>query len=794
MTLRDLHIDQSARVVNVDGDGINRQHLLDMGIIPGAVIKLVKYAPMGDPMEVMIHGYSLTLRLAEAAHIQVCPMTEKNFVTDGETEKVDNSTFNHPEARVAETLHEHNSHPGYGEAGVYHDKNHERPLPEDTILTFALAGQQNCGKTTLFNQLTGSKQHVGNFPGVTVDRKDGEIRGQQHTLVTDLPGLYSLSPYTSEEEVSRNFILNDKPKAIINILDASNIERNLYLTMQLMEMDIPIVLALNMMDEVKNNGGSIRVNEMERILGTPVVPISAAQNEGIDELVEHAMHIAKYQEKPVRQDFCDKDEHGGAVHRCLHSIMHLVEDHAEKAGLPVRFVASKLVEGDADILARLNLSQNEQEMVEHIILQMEEERGLDRAAAIADMRYNFIQKLCEKTVVKPKESIEYQRSKKIDKVITGKWTAIPIFIVVLCLIIWLSIDVLGAPLQDLLDRGIQWLAEKTGSALASFGVNDIVQSLVVDGIFGGVGSVLSFVPIIIILFFFLSLLEDSGYMARVAFVTDKLLRHFGLSGRSIVPMLIGFGCSVPAIMAARTLPSMRDRRLTILLTPFMSCSAKIPIYAFFTSYFFPHHGGLVLIGLYLLGVTVGAIIALLTKLFSKQTTTVPFVMELPNYRMPMAKNVAHLLWDKTKDFLQKAFTVIFVASVVIWFLQTFDFRFNMVDNGEGSMLAVIAGAIAPVFKPLGLGDWRIVTALISGFMAKESVISTIGVLGGISIFTMANAIPMLVFCLLYTPCVASIAAIRRELGGGWATFVVFFQCVVAWIVAWIAFLVAGLFI
>ena len=794
MTLRDLHIGQSARVVNVEGNGINRQHLLDMGVIPGAVIKLVKYAPMGDPMEVMIHGYSLTLRLAEAAQIQVCPMTEKNFVTDRKTEKVDNSTFNHPEARVAETLHEHNSHPGYGEAGVYHDKTHENPLAEDTILTFALAGQQNCGKTTLFNQLTGSKQHVGNFPGVTVDRKDGEIRGQQRTLVTDLPGLYSLSPYTSEEEVSRNFILNDHPKAIINILDATNIERNLYLTMQLMEMDIPIVLALNMMDEVRNNGGSIRINEMERILGTPVVPIAAANNEGIDELVEHAMHIAKYQEKPVRQDFCDKDEHGGAVHRCLHSIMHLVEDHAEKAGLPVRFVASKLVEGDADILARLNLSQNEQEMVEHIILQMEEERGLDRAAAIADMRYNFIHRLCEKTVVKPKESVEYQRSKKIDRILTGKWTAFPIFVVVLCLIIWLSIDVLGAPLQDLLDRGIQWLAEKTGSALASFGVNDIVQSLVVDGIFGGVGSVLSFVPIIIILFFFLSLLEDSGYMARVAFVTDKLLRHFGLSGRSIVPMLIGFGCSVPAIMAARTLPSMRDRRLTILLTPFMSCSAKIPIYAFFTSYFFPHHGGLVLIGLYLLGVTVGAIIALLTKLFSKQTTTVPFVMEMPNYRLPQAKNVAHLLWDKTKDFLQKAFTVIFVASVIIWGLQTFDFHFNVVESGEGSMLAVIAGAIAPIFNPLGLGDWRIVTALISGFMAKESVISTIGVLGGISIFTMANAIPMLVFCLLYTPCVASIAAIRRELGGGWAAFVVFFQCAVAWIVSWIAFLVAGLFI
>ena len=792
MTLRDLQIGQFGKVVKVEGNGISRQHLLDMGIIPGTIVKLVKFAPMGDPMEVMVHGYSLTLRLAEAEKIAV--QIEESADNPSEADKIQQkkSPFTHPEARVAETLHEHNSHPGYGEAGIYHDKDHENPLSEDTILTFALAGQQNCGKTTLFNQLTGSKQHVGNFPGVTVDRKDGEIRGQKNTLVTDLPGLYSLSPYTSEEKVSRNFILNDKPKAIINILDASNIERNLYLTMQLMEMDIPIVLALNMMDEVRNNGGSIRVNEMERILGTPVIPISAAQNEGIDELVEHAMHIAKYQEKPIRNDFCEKDDHGGAVHRCLHSIMHLVEDHAEQAGLPLRFVASKLVEGDADLMERLQLSQNEKETLEHIILQMEEERGMDRAAAMADMRYNFIHKLCEKTVVKPKESIEYQRSKKIDRILTGKWTAFPIFVVVLCLIIWLSIDVLGAPLQDWLDQGIQWLAGVCGSALAAANVNETVQSLVVDGIFGGVGSVLSFVPIIIILFFFLSLLEDSGYMARVAFVTDKLLRHLGLSGRSIVPMLIGFGCSVPAIMSARTLPSVRDRRLTILLTPFMSCSAKIPIYAFFTAYFFPHHGGLVLIGLYLLGVTVGIIVALVNKLISKKTSTIPFVMEMPNYRMPQAKNVLHLLWDKTKDFLQKAFTVIFVASVIIWCLQTFDFHFNVVENGEGSMLAVIAGAIAPIFNPIGLGDWRIVTALISGFMAKESVISTIGVLGGLSIFTMANVVPMLVFCLLYTPCVASIAAVRRELGGRWALFVVFFQCAVAWMVAWIAFLITGL--
>jgi len=794
MTLRGLKIGQSGKVVKVEGNGTSRQHLLDMGIIPGTTIKLVKFAPMGDPMEVMVHGYSLTLRLAEADKISIEVEEHSDNSSEAELKEQNDSTFTHPEARVAETLHEHNSHPGYGEAGIYHDKNHEHPLSEDTILNFALAGQQNCGKTTLFNQLTGSKQHVGNFPGVTVDRKDGEIRGQKNTLVTDLPGFYSMSPYTAEEEVSRNFILNDKPRAIINILDASNIERNLYLTMQLMEMDIPIVLALNMMDEVRNNGGSIRVNEMERILGTPVIPISAAKNEGIDELVEHAMHIAKFQEKPVRQDFCDKDDHGGAVHRCLHSIMHLVEDHAEKAGLPIRFVASKLVEGDANILERLQLSQNEKEMVEHIILQMEEERGMDRAAAMADMRYNFIQKLCEKTVVKPKESIEYQRSKKIDRILTGKWTAFPIFVVVLCLIIWLSIDVLGAPLQDWLDQGIQWLAGVCGSALASWNVNETVQSLVVDGIFGGVGSVLSFVPIIIILFFFLSLLEDSGYMARVAFVTDKLLRHLGLSGRSIVPMLIGFGCSVPAIMSARTLPSVRDRRLTILLTPFMSCSAKIPIYAFFTAYFFPHHGGLVLIGLYLLGVTVGVLIALVNKFFSKKTSTIPFVMEMPNYRMPQAKNVLHLLWDKTKDFLQKAFTVIFVASVIIWCLQTFDFHFNVVENGEGSMLAVIAGAITPIFKPIGLGDWRIVTALISGFMAKESVVSTIGVLGGISIFTMTNVVPMLVFCLLYTPCVASIAAVRRELGGGWACFVVFFQCAVAWVVACLAYLITSLII
>lgn len=788
MTLKDLQIGQSGRVTQIGGNGIHRQHFLDMGIIPNAVVTMVKHAPLGDPVEILIHGYSLTLRLADAEQIEIelCQVKE-----DSSSEKSEESTFQQPEARVAETLHEHNSHPGFGEAGKYHDKEHEHALPKDTLLTFALIGQQNCGKTTLFNQLTGSKQHVGNFPGVTVDRKDGIIRGYPNTQVTDLPGLYSLSPYTTEEEVSKQFIINEKPKGIINIVDASNIERNLYLTMQLMELNIPIVLALNMMDEVRKNGGTIRVNEMEKFLGIPVVPISAANNEGIEELVEHAVHIAQYQELPAIQDFCDKENHGGAVHRCLHSIMHLVEDHAEKAGLPIRFVAGKLVEGDNDILERLKLTQNEKETLEHIILQMEEERGLDRAAAIADMRYDFIQKLSEKVVVKPKESTEYIRSKKIDQVITGKWTAIPIFVITLCSIIWLSIDVLGGPLQEWLGQGIDWLGEICGQGLARLGFSTTIQSLVVDGIFGGVGCVVSFVPIIILLFFFLSMLEDSGYMARVAFVTDNLLRKFGLSGRSIVPLLIGFGCSVPAIMAARTLPSTRDRRLTILLTPFMSCSAKIPIYAFFTAYFFPRHGGLVLVGLYLLGILVGAMVAIAKKIITKQTTATPFVMELPNYRLPRLKNVVHLLWDKIKDFLEKAFTIIFIASIVIWFLQSFDFRFHLVENGENSMLAWIAGLISPIFKPMGLGDWRIVTSLFSGLIAKESVVATIDVLGGVGIFTTLTAIPMLVFCLLYTPCVAAISAVKRELGWKWAVFVVLFQCTIAWILAWVAYLIAG---
>ena len=779
ITLDKLEIGQLAMVKTVKGEGSRRQHFLDMGVIPDVVVKLVKYAPMGDPMEVMIHGYSLTLRKADAKLIEVEPeISDKEPVRD---------TFDVNQLYIT-SLPDHNAHPGLGEEGIFHDKEHENPLPKGTILTFALAGQQNCGKTTLFNQLTGSNQHVGNFPGVTVDRKDGVIKGHNDTLVTDLPGIYSLSPYTNEEIVSREFIMNEKPKAIINIVDANNIERNLYLTMQLMELGVPMVLALNMMDEVRNNGGTILVNEMEAILGLPVVPISASQNEGVNELVEHAIHVAKYQEAPVRQDFCDKDDHDGAVHRCLHSIMHLIEDHAQRAEIPVRFAASKLVEGDKIVLKALQLSQNEKETLEHLILQMEEERGLDRAAAMADMRFTFIKRLCSKTVVKPNESKEYKRSRRIDKILTGKWTSIPIFILVMMGIIYISIDALGAPLQDLLDNGIGWLAGVVGSALARWNMPPAVQSLVVDGIFGGVGTIISFIPIIILLFFFLSLLEDSGYMARVAFVSDSILRKFGLTGHSIVPLLIGFGCTVPAVMSTRTLHSTHDRWRTILLTPFMSCSAKIPIYAFFTDYFFPHHGGLVLICLYLLGIIVGFIIALFTK---TKGDVAPFVMELPNYRLPGIKNVGHLLWDKTKDFLQRAFTVIFIASLVIWFLQTFDFHFNMVENGEGSMLAMVAGWIAPLFKPIGLGEWQIVTALVSGFMAKESVVATLEVLGAMDLFTTVTAISMLVFCLLYTPCVAAMAAIRREIGTKWMILVILFQCAVAWLCAFFVYLIAG---
>ncbi|MBO7416600.1 MAG: ferrous iron transport protein B [Bacteroidaceae bacterium] len=787
MTLRELKIGESAVVAAVGGEGALRQHFLDMGLLPGVEVKLLKLAPMGDPMELLVRGYTLSLRLEEASQIEInVPDGSQQLTADSQQSETDHIDFGYNL-----TLHEHNSHPGLGEAGKYHDPTHENAVPKGTVLKFALAGQQNCGKTTLFNQLTGSNQHVGNFPGVTVDRKDGQIKGHPDTLVTDLPGIYSLSPYTQEETVSRQFIIEQKPNCIINIVDATNIERNLYLTVQLMELGVPMVLALNMMDELTGNGGSVRVNEMERILGIPVIPISAAKGEGIQELVEHAIHVAEFQEIPARTDFCTKDDHGGAVHRCLHSIMHLIEDHTERAGIPRRFAAGKLVEGDQTVLEALDLSRNEKEMMEHIILQMEEERGMDRSAAIADMRFSFIERLCSQTVVKPRKSREYIRSKRIDRILTGRWTAIPIFLIVMCLVIWLSIDVIGAPLQDWLDQGIQWLAGICVAGLNKADVSPAIVSLVEDALFGGVGSVLSFVPIIIILFFFLSLIEDSGYMARIAFVTDKLLRKLGLSGRSIVPLLIGFGCSVPAVMATRTLPSARDRKLTILLTPFMSCSAKIPIYGFFTNAFFPGHGGLILAGLYLLSILVGVLVALVTKLFRKNYSAAPFVMELPNYRMPGMKNVGHLLWDKTKDFCQRAFTVIFVATIIIWLLQTFDFRFNMVENGEGSMMAWVAGVLEPLFRPLGLGDWRIVTSFVSGFLAKESVVATMEVLGVTETLTVVTAVPMLLFSLLYTPCVAAISSIRRELGDRWAIYVIIFQCAIAWVVAWLGYLIAS---
>ena len=770
MTLKDLKIGQSAVIDRVGGEGSLRQHFLDMGVIPGAEVTLMKYAPMGDPMELLIHGYTLTLRLADA---------EKIGVTVGEATP--------RPVRVAAGVHTA-AHPGLGEGGKYHVKAEEHPLPRGTTLTFALAGNQNCGKTTLFNQLTGANQHVGNFPGVTVEQKSGGIKGQPDTAVTDLPGIYSLSPYSREEIVSREFILKEKPTGIINIVDATNIERNLYLTLQLMELDVPIVLALNMMDEMRGNGGTVHINAMEEMLGIPVVPISAAKNEGVDELVEHAVHIAKYQEKPGRTDFCDKDENGGAVHRCLHSIMHLIEDHAADAGLPVRFAAGKLVEGDPLVLEALHLSQNEKETLEHIILQMEEERGLDRAAAIADMRFSFIRTLCQQTVVKPEESREHKRSRAIDRVLTGKYTAIPAFVAIMGLVFWLTFNVIGSFFQGLLESGIEWLTALVDGALTSAGVNEVLHSLVIDGIFNGVGSVLSFVPIIVVLFFFLSLLEDSGYMARVAFVMDKLLRKIGLSGRSIVPMLIGFGCTVPGVMASRTLPSERDRKMTILLTPFMSCTAKLPIYGFFAAAFFPAYSGLVMVGLYFLGILVGVLVALFSKSAVFKGEAVPFVMELPNYRLPGAKNVAHLLWDKAKDFLQRAFTVIFLASLAVWFLQTFDFGLNVVTDSGDSMLAVIAGVLAPVFSLLGFGDWRVVTSLIAGFMAKESVVSTLSVLFGSTATLHATLSPLaaaalLVFCLLYTPCVAAVAAIKRELGGKWAAGVVIGQCAIAWVCA-----------
>ena len=784
MTLKDLPIGKTATVRAVGGEGALRHHFLDMGLIPTASVTMVKYAPMGDPVEVRIHSYELTLRLADAEKIEI------ENVREAGTEAADKKEHGIPMARAID-------HPGLGEGGKYHTKAEEHPLPDGIVLTFALAGNQNCGKTTLFNQLTGSNQHVGNFPGVTVDRKDGTIRGHENTKVTDLPGIYSLSPYSNEELVTRQFILQEHPKGIINIVDATNIERNLYLTMQLLELDIPMVLALNMMDEVRQNGGSVRVNELEEELGIPVIPISAAKNEGIGELIDHALHVTHFQEKPGRQDFCDADYHGGAVHRCLHGIMHLIEDHAQNAGIPVRFATSKLAEGDEEIEARLNLDTNEKETLEHIICQMEKERGLDRAAAIADMRFGFIEKVCRQTVVKPRESREHQRSVKIDRLLTGTYTAIPAFIAIMGLVFWLTFNVIGAFFQGILESGITALTDAVDQAMQAAQVNEVVHSLVIDGIFNGVGGVLSFLPIIVTLFFFLSLLEDSGYMARVAFIMDKLLRKLGLSGRSIVPMLIGFGCTVPGVMASRTLPSERDRKMTILLTPFMSCTAKLPIYAFFTAAFFPQHGALVMIGLYLFGIIMGIIMALIFKKTAFKGEAVPFVMELPNYRMPGAGNVLHLLWDKAKDFLQRAFTVIFLATIAIWFLQNFDMGLNMVSDSHNSILALAAGWLAPLFAPVGFGDWRIVTALISGFMAKESVVSSLTVLFGstealYSSLTIAGAASLLVFCLLYTPCVAAIASVKRELGGKWAVAMVIGQCVLAWIAALAVYGIAGM--
>lgn len=768
MTLKNLKIGESAVITKVGGEGALRQHFLDMGVIPGAEVTVVKFAPMGDPMELQIHGYELTLRLADADQIEIQSIKERSN-KHSRIERIDPS-----------------EHPGLGEDGKYHAKGDGEPLPEGTLLTYALVGNQNCGKTTLFNQLTGANQHVGNFPGVTVDRKDGPIRGYPNTRVTDLPGIYSMSPYTSEEIVSRNFVLGDKPKAIINIVDATNIERNLYLSMQLLEMNIPMVIALNMMDEVTGNNGAIDINGMEALLGVPVIPISAAKNEGVRELVDHAIHIAKYQERPTKQDFCSKDDHGGAIHRAIHAVESVIEDHTERAGLPLRFSATKVIEGDALILEQLRLDQNEMDMIEHIVVQMEKEGGMDRSAAIADMRFDFIEYVCERTVKKPRESRERIRSEKIDRILTGKWTAIPCFVAIMGAVFFLTFNVIGAFLQGLLEQGIDALTVAADGWMTAANVSQALHGLVIDGIFGGVGSVLSFLPIVVTLFFFLSIMEDSGYVARVAFFMDKLLRKIGLSGRSIVPMLIGFGCTVPAVMATRTLPSKRDRKMTILLTPFMSCTAKLPIYAFFVSAFFPGKGGFIMTGLYMLGILVGILVALLFKSTLFKGEAVPFVMELPNYRMPGVKNVAQLLWEKAKDFLNKAFSVILIATIVVWFLQSFDTHLNLVEDSSASMMAMLSGWIAPVMAPVGLNDWRIVTSLISGFMAKESVVSTMEILFGSGIqaaLPTVSAVTMLVFSLLYTPCVASVASIKRELGGKWAVGVVIWQCVVAWIAA-----------
>lgn len=777
MTLKELEIGKSAVVTQVGGEGALRQHFLDMGMIPGAEVTVVKFAPMGDPMELQIHGYELTLRLAEAEQIEIKPIDKRSNSHAG-SERIQPSV-----------------HPGLGEEGKFHSKEDEHPLPEGTTLTYALVGNQNCGKTTLFNQLTGANQHVGNFPGVTVDRKDGAIKGYSDTNVTDLPGIYSMSPYSSEEIVSRNFVLQDHPTAIINIVDATNIERNLYLTMQLLEMDIPMVVALNMMDEVTSNHGAINVNLMEELLGVPVIPISAAKNEGVEELVKHALHIAKYQERPMRQDFCDKKDHDGSVHRCIHAVIHLIEDHAEKADIPVRFAATKAIEGDLLILKQLKLDENEKEMLEHIVCQMETERGVDRSAAIADMRFDFIERLCEQAVVKPKESKERIRSEKIDRIFTGKYTAIPCFIAIMAAVFYLTFNVIGAWLQNILQLGIDAIADMVGKGLKAAQLNDALYSLIMDGIFTGVGSVLSFLPIIVTLFFFLSLMEDSGYIARVAFAMDKLLRKIGLSGKSIVPLLIGFGCTVPAVMATRTLTSERDRKMTILLTPFMSCTAKLPIYAFFVSVFFPGRGGLIMTGLYLFGIVMGILVAFLYRATLFEGEPVPFVMELPNYRLPGVRNVGQLLWEKAKDFLQKAFSVILVATVVVWFLQSFNLRLNMVSDSSDSMLAMIAQIFVPILTPLGLGDWRIATALISGVMAKESVVSTLEVLFSGSISTVLSPLTagsLLVFSLLYTPCIAAIASVKRELGSKWAVSMVIWQCIVAWVAAFAVYLIGGL--
>lgn len=779
MTLSELNINQSARIDSVGGTGSLRQHFLDMGIIPGGVVTLRKFAPMGDPMQFELHGYELTLRKADAAQIEASLLGTNEGVSRWGTD--------------ADEDHIPSDHPGLGEGGRYHDPTHERPLPESEMLTFALAGNQNCGKTTLFNQLTGANQHVGNFPGVTVDRKSGAIRGVKNTEVTDLPGIYSLSPYTSEEVVSREFILNEHPRGIINIVDATNIERNLYLTMQLMELDIPMVLALNMMDELEGNGGHIHVNDMERLLGIPVVPISAVKNSGVDELVRHCIHVARYQESPTRQDFCSPSDHGGTVHRCLHAIMHLIEDHAQRYNIPVRFAASKIAEGDETIKQALHLSQNEQETVEHIIRQMEEERGLDRAAAIAEMRYSFISQLCKETICHPRKSKEQIRSHRIDKVLTGRWTALPSFAIIMALIFWLTFDVIGGTMQGWLEEAIDWFTTLSDETMQACEVDTTVRSLIIDGVYTGVGSVASFVPIIVTLFFFLSMLEDSGYMARIAFVMDKLLRKIGLSGRSIVPLLIGFGCSVPSVMASRTLPSERDRRLTVMLTPFMSCTAKLPIYAFFCAAFFPDSAAWVMCGLYFLGIIVGMIVAIVLKNTSLKGEAVPFVMELPNYRLPGFKTTMLLLWDKARDFLQRAFTVIFMATIAIWFLQSFSFHLNLVADQSQSILGQIASIIAPIFKPVGFDDWRVATSLVGGFLAKESVVSTLSVLFGegadiSTILSTASAISLMIFCLLYTPCVAAIAAIRRELGTRDAVTIVIAQCAIAYIVAMMAFI------